>query len=60
MTSSSVSTPTRYGILTERYAWRTRLKQGVLSGYDKALIEPRREIVASMVLLMGIFTTLNL
>jgi arylsulfatase A-like enzyme len=47
-TGSSVSTPTRYGILTGRYAWRTRLKQGVLSGYDKALIESGRETVASM------------
>src|SRR6185436_18179819 len=29
---SSVCTPTRYGILTGRYAWRTKLKQGVLEG----------------------------
>lgn len=27
---SSVCTPTRYGILTGRYAWRTRLQSGVL------------------------------
>ncbi len=46
-TGSSVSTPTRYGIITGRYAWRTRLKNGVLFGYDKALIEPDRETVAS-------------
>ena len=25
---SAVCTPTRYGLLTGRYAWRTRLKQG--------------------------------
>src|SRR5690242_15122706 len=31
---SGVCTPTRYGILTGRYAWRGRLKQGVLWGYD--------------------------
>ncbi len=30
-TNSSVCTPTRYGIMTGRYAWRTRLKTGVLS-----------------------------
>lgn len=28
--SSSVSTPTRYGILTGRYNWRSDLKEGVL------------------------------
>src|SRR6266404_5900507 len=37
---SGVCTPTRYGILTGRYAFRTRLKQGVLHGYDPMLIEP--------------------
>jgi len=35
---SSVCTPTRYGVLTGRYAWRTRLQRGVLSKYDKPLI----------------------
>ena len=28
--NSSVCTPTRYGILTGQYAWRTSLKNGVL------------------------------
>ena len=28
-TSSSVCTPTRYGILTGRYSWRSRLKSSV-------------------------------
>ena len=36
---SSVCTPTRYGILTGRYAWRTRLKKGVLWQWDPPLIE---------------------
>jgi len=36
-TSSAVSTPTRYGILTGRYNWRTELKRGVLSGYSKVI-----------------------
>src|SRR5687768_15451581 len=31
-TSSSVCTPTRYGLLTGRYNWRTRLQSGVLGG----------------------------
>jgi len=29
---SSVCTPTRYGLMTGRYAWRTRLQGGVLKG----------------------------
>ncbi|MFB9057861.1 sulfatase-like hydrolase/transferase [Mariniflexile ostreae] len=46
-TNSSVCTPTRYGILTGRYAWRSRLKKGVLDGYDEPLIENDRPTVAS-------------
>src|SRR5690606_9880604 len=47
-TSSSVCTPTRYGILTGRYNWRSPLKNGVLSGFSRALIPPDRLTVASM------------
>ena len=39
---SSVSTPTRYGILTGRYSWRSTLKSGVLDGYSPALIAESR------------------
>lgn len=46
--SSSVSTPTRYGILTGRYNWRSTLKNNVLYGYDRALIPADRETMASM------------
>ena len=46
--SSSVSTPTRYGIMTGRYNWRSRLKNGVLNGYSKALISEDRATMASM------------
>lgn len=45
--NSSVCTPTRYGIITGRYAWRSRLKNGVLWGYDQPLIEENRVTVAS-------------
>ena len=45
---SAVCTPTRYGVVTGRYAWRTALKRGVLSGYSRALIEPERMTVATM------------
>lgn len=46
--NSSVSTPSRYGIVTGRYAWRSSLKSGVLRGYSPALIEEDRPTVASM------------
>lgn len=45
---SAVCTPTRYGILTGRYCWRTRLKRGVLEGFGQPLVEPDRLNVASM------------
>ncbi len=45
-TSSSVCTPTRYGILTGRYNWRSSLKSGVLSGYSKSLIKQERTTIA--------------
>ena len=45
--SSSVCTPTRYGILTGRYNWRSSLKRGVLSGTSQALIPKNRLTVAS-------------
>lgn len=44
---SSVCTPTRYGILTGRYSWRSRLPVGVLRGYSQSLIEKDRTTVAS-------------
>jgi arylsulfatase A len=37
---SAVCTPTRYGLLTGRYCWRSRLTSGVLYGYDAPLLEP--------------------
>ena len=45
---SAVCTPTRYGILTGRYAWRTRLKEGVTWSYDEPLIPRERTTVASL------------
>ncbi|HUQ95280.1 MAG TPA: arylsulfatase [Bryobacteraceae bacterium] len=50
---SSVCTPTRYGILTGRYCWRTKLKQGVLQGASPYLLEPGRMTVASLLKLHG-------
>jgi arylsulfatase A-like enzyme len=46
--SSSVCTPTRYGILTGRYCWRTRLQSYVLEGTSPHLIAPDRLTVAKL------------
>lgn len=47
-TPSAVCTPTRYGILTGRYSWRTRLKYRVLDGFDPPLIEADRLTVPAL------------
>src|SRR5215831_9544233 len=53
---SAVCTPTRYGILTGRYCWRSRLKSGVLTGYSPNLIEEGRMTAASMLKSRGYYT----
>ena len=53
---SAVCTPTRYGVLTGRYAWRSRLKSAVLGGLSPRLIEPGRMTVASMLKAQGYHT----
>ncbi|TMM58035.1 arylsulfatase [Maribacter algarum] len=45
---SAVCSPTRYGIITGRYSWRSELKNGVLTGKSKALIPKSRTTVASL------------
>lgn len=47
-TSSAVCTPTRYGLLTGRYNWRSTLKKFVLSGYSKSLIQNERLTLPEM------------
>ena len=46
--ASAVCTPTRYGLLTGRYCWRTELKKEVLWDYGRPLIEPGRLTVAEL------------
>ncbi|MFS4417751.1 sulfatase family protein [Maribacter sp. 2307ULW6-5] len=53
---SAVCTPTRYGILTGRYSWRSPLKSGVLTGKSKALIAKNRTTVASLLKKSGYHT----
>ena len=45
---SSVCTPTRYALLTGRYAWRTRLQRNVLGPWDKPLIAADRLTVSKL------------
>ena len=47
-TPSAVCTPTRYGLLTGRYCWRSRLKRGVQNGYGPPLIEESRPTLGSV------------
>jgi len=53
---SAVCTPTRYGLLTGRYCWRSRLKRGVLQGYSPNLIEEGRLTLASLLKERGYYT----
>jgi arylsulfatase A-like enzyme len=53
---SAVCSPTRYGILTGRYAWRSRLQRGVLGPYDTPLISPGRFTLPAMLKSKGYAT----
>jgi len=53
---AAVCTPTRYALLTGRYSWRTRLKSGVLDGYDAPLMQPGRETLGTFMARHGYHT----
>ena len=50
---SSVCTPTRYGVLTGRYGWRSRLQKGVLEGYVQPLIAVDRLTISELLQQQG-------
>ncbi len=45
---SGVCTPTRYGLLTGRYCWRSSLKSGVLGGYSPPLLDPEQPTLGTL------------
>ncbi|HAY79627.1 MAG TPA: arylsulfatase, partial [Planctomycetaceae bacterium] len=53
---SSVCSPTRYGIMTGRYSWRTRLQKGVVTGFAPSLIDAKRMTVAGFLKQQGYAT----
>ena len=53
---SAVCTPTRYGLLTGRYAWRTSLTSGVLDGFGPPLIDSQQDTVALLLQRAGYHT----
>jgi arylsulfatase A-like enzyme len=58
-TASSVCTPSRYALLTGRYAWRTRLQGGVLTGAGEPLIAENRLTLAKMLKENGYSTAIS-
>ena len=55
---SAVCTPTRYGLLTGRYSWRTRLQHGVVQGFAPCLVTPDRLTVAGLLKKQGYATAI--
>ncbi|TWT50353.1 Arylsulfatase [Rubripirellula amarantea] len=53
---SSVCSPTRYGVMTGRYSWRTRLQKGVVTGFAPSLIKEDRMTVAGFLRQQGYAT----
>lgn len=54
---SAVCTPTRYGVLTGRYAWRSRLKRGIVQQWERPLIEDDRLTLPGMLKKKGYNTS---
>lgn len=55
-TSSSVCTPSRYGLMTGRYNWRTKLQSGVVQGHAPNLIAADRPTIATVLQSQGYHT----
>jgi arylsulfatase A-like enzyme len=53
---SAVCSPTRYGVLTGRYSWRTRMKRGIVDTWQRPLINKDRLTVGKMLQRCGYHT----
>ncbi|MBU2939802.1 arylsulfatase [Lacinutrix sp. C3R15] len=55
---SAVCTPTRYGIMTGRYSWRTKLQSGVVQGFAPNLVKEDRPTIANFLKDQGYHTAI--
>ncbi|MEP4077304.1 sulfatase family protein [Haloferula sp.] len=55
---SAVCTPTRYGLMTGRYSWRTPHQRGVVQGFKPCLIAEGRPTVAGFLKEQGYHTSI--
>jgi arylsulfatase A-like enzyme len=53
---SAVCSPTRYGVLTGRYSWRTRMKSGIVNKWGPPLIAEDRLTVGKLLQKAGYHT----
>ena len=54
--TSGVCSPTRYGLLTGRYNWRSRLKRGIVGQWERPLIADARLTLSEMFRAQGYAT----
>lgn len=54
---SAVCSPTRYGLLTGRYSWRTRLQEWVIAAYEPPLISQHRPTLPGFLKQHGYYTS---
>ena len=55
---SAVCTPTRYGIMTGRYSWRSKLQKGVVQGFAPNLIAEDRPTIGNFLKEQGYHTAI--